>query len=95
MKAIRTVQVRVVLQLVSEERSRNVDLLTSDDGDLLAGEDLLERRKGRVASVIIERVGVVEEVETMSASCPFDLGITVSKRPLQLVTSCNHLQALL
>jgi len=43
-RPIRTVQVRVVLQLVSEERSRNVDLLTSDDGDLLAGEDLLERR---------------------------------------------------
>ena len=42
---VRTVQVRVVLQLVSEERAGDVDLLTSDDGDLLAGEDLLERRE--------------------------------------------------
>jgi hypothetical protein len=46
------VEVGVVLQLVSEERSGNVDLLASDDGDLLAAEDLLggkrvdERMKG-------------------------------------------------
>ena len=31
----------MVLELVSEERAGTVDLLASDDGDLLAGEDLL------------------------------------------------------
>lgn len=30
----------MVLQLVSEERSRNVDLLASDNGDLLSVKDL-------------------------------------------------------
>ena len=35
-----TVEVGVVLELVSEERARDVDLLTSDDSDLLAHEDL-------------------------------------------------------
>lgn len=36
-----TVQVVVVLQLVPEERARHVDLLTSNDGDLLAHKDLV------------------------------------------------------
>ena len=31
----------MVLQLVAEERARDVDLLATNDGDLLAGEDLL------------------------------------------------------
>jgi hypothetical protein len=37
---VRTVEVGVVLQLVSEERAGDVDLLASDNGDLLAHEDL-------------------------------------------------------
>lgn len=35
-----TVEVGVVLQLVSEERARDVDLFASDNSDLLAHEDL-------------------------------------------------------
>ena len=65
---VRTVQVRVVLQLVSEERAGDVDLLTSDDGDLLAGEDLLERREWSSSEwVEVERACRVGEEETMSA----------------------------
>ena len=37
----RTVEVGVVLHLVSEERAGDVELLTSDNGDLLTVEDLL------------------------------------------------------
>lgn len=37
----RTVEVVVVLDLVPEEGTRAVDLLTSDNGDLLASEDLV------------------------------------------------------
>jgi hypothetical protein len=35
-----TVQVVVVLELVAEERARDVDLLATDNGDLLAVEQL-------------------------------------------------------
>lgn len=39
-KNLRTVEVGVVLQLVAEERARDVDLLAADNRDLLAREDL-------------------------------------------------------
>ena len=35
-----TVKVGMVLELVSEERAGNVNLLASDDSDLLTAEDL-------------------------------------------------------
>lgn len=47
----RTVEVVVVLYLVPEEGTRDVDLLTSDNGDLLASEDLVMRKKCQRPSV--------------------------------------------
>jgi hypothetical protein len=46
----------VVLQLVSEERAGDVELLTSDNGDLLTVEDLLERAESSIEySEMVER----------------------------------------
>lgn len=47
----RTVEVVVVLYLVPEEGTRDVDLLTSDNGDLLASEDLVMGKKCQRPSV--------------------------------------------
>lgn len=56
----RTVEVGVVLELVAEERARDVDLLAADDRDLLARQDLF-----RGHSVVwIEGRGGVERAQS-------------------------------
>jgi len=64
----------MVLQLVSEERAGDVELLTSDNGDLLTVEDLL----GKIKLSIQYRVREERECRKMRKNlcqllCQFDI----------------------
>lgn len=86
----RTVEVVVVLYLVPEEGTRDVDLLTSDNGDLLASEDLVMGKKMSAPVCRVPSPGTV--LATYSQKFPLHSAPITTTPPVRCKTATHFSQ---